>query len=317
MTDPDWAAEQAREKSLPEGGVEDLKQQLAELKSENATLRAEVHHLRRRDDTVNTAMTRIDEEMRLAAKLQRDFMPRTLPTLGRARFHSLFRPAGYVSGDLYNVARLDEKHVGFYMVDAVGHGMPAALLTMFMHQALQTKEIGEGTYRLLKPSETLDRLNEAMVEQDLSQSTFATAVVGIVNVETGAIMVAGAGHPNPMVIPKQGDPIELPTEGTLLGIFPGEKFPDTAYTLKPGDRLVIYTDGVEVAFPKPSQGDDEVRYDQDRWRSELLAARGCAADEMLVRLSMAIDSQTGSLTPGDDLTMVLLDFLEEVPKAPG
>ena len=77
-------------------------------------------------------MTRLDEELRLAAKLQQDFLPKQLPQVGPIHFHSLFRPAGYVSGDLYDVMRLDEKRVGFFPVDAVGHGMPAALLTMFI-----------------------------------------------------------------------------------------------------------------------------------------------------------------------------------------
>src|SRR5260221_832124 len=84
------------------------------------------------------------------------------------------RPAGYVSGDLYDVARLDETHVAFCIVDAVGHGMPAALLTMFIKRALVSKEIGPGGYRLLPPSETMRRLNYALVEQNLSAATFST-----------------------------------------------------------------------------------------------------------------------------------------------
>src|SRR5207249_7672462 len=121
------------------------------LQSEITELQLEVNALRCRDESLKFYMHRVDEEMRLAARLQQDFLPKSLPQLGRVHFHALFRPAGYVSGDLYDVMRLDEKHIGFYMADAVGHGMPAALLTMFIKNALVTKQITDNGYRLLTP----------------------------------------------------------------------------------------------------------------------------------------------------------------------
>ncbi len=106
--------------------------QLDAVHAEVEELRAELNLLRRRDETLNFYLHRLDEELRLAARLQQDFLPRELPQLGPVHFHTLFRPAGYVSGDLYDVVRLDQRRVGFYLADAVGHGMPAALLTMFI-----------------------------------------------------------------------------------------------------------------------------------------------------------------------------------------
>ena len=99
--------------------------------------------------------------------------------------------------------RLDEKHVGFYMADAVGHGMPAALLTMFIKNALVTKQITPGGYRLLNPSETMAHLNEALVGQHLSHATFATAIYGYVNTETLEATFARGGHPCPILVPRE------------------------------------------------------------------------------------------------------------------
>jgi serine phosphatase RsbU (regulator of sigma subunit) len=310
--------------SVSPGSPSELLAQIQELREQNAMLRAEVSHLRRRDDTVNYTIARIDEELRLAARLQQDFMPRVMPVVGNIRFHTLFRPATYVSGDLYDVSRLDERHVGFYMADAVGHGMPAALLTMFMRQALQTKEITSSSYRLLRPSETLKRMNEVLVEQELSEATFATAVCGLINTETGQLLVSSAGHPRPLIIPTQGEAIELETEGSLLGIFPDEKFSDVEYQLRPGDRLVLYTDGVEVAFRlpalEPTQHEvapgrslsfhKEPMFDNDRWKRELVALRELSCEEQLVRFSSEIDAQDGSLSPSDDLTVILVEMTE-------
>jgi phosphoserine phosphatase RsbU/P len=303
-----------------------LVRELHALREQNRLLRAEVRHLRERDHTVHQEITRLDEELRLAARLQRDFMPRNLPTLAKVRFHLLFRPAGYVSGDLYEAARLDEKHIGFYMADAVGHGMPAALLTMFIRQAMQMKETTANSYRLLRPGTSLGRLNAALVGQELANATFATALCGLINAETGELLLASAGHPRPLLIPRSGEVVELPTEGALLGIFEGEQFADTAHTLHDGDRLVLFTDGVEVAFTHPtphshphshpnphhnphnSAPDPNNSFDSDRWKHELLRLRDEPAEHMLNELASTLDSQRGSLTPGDDLTVLILEF---------
>src|ERR1700729_2181201 len=151
-------AEAAEDPTLPK-----LTRQIDVIQSEIGSLHDEINQLRKRDEALNFYMARLDEEMRLAARLQQDFLPKSLPQLGGVRFHTLYRPAGYVSGDLYDVMRLDECHVGFYIADAVGHGMPAALLTMFIKNALVTKQIDPSGYRLLTPGETMAKLNESLI----------------------------------------------------------------------------------------------------------------------------------------------------------
>ena len=105
-------------------------------------LRAELSMLRRRDDTLNLYMHRLDEELRLAARLQQDFLPKTLPAARHGAVpHAVpprrvrqRRPVRRRCGSTSGTS-------GFYMADAVGHGMPAALLTMFLKHALVTKDI--------------------------------------------------------------------------------------------------------------------------------------------------------------------------------
>src|SRR5437868_3997548 len=148
-----------------------IEKQVESVVREMEALRGELEAVRRRDEALNTYLRKMDEELRLAARLQQDFLPKSMPQVGRVRFHTLFRPAGYVSGDLYDVMRLDERRCGFYMADAVGHGVPAALLTMFIKNALVTKEITAGSYRLLDPGTAMARLNDALVGQNLSYAT--------------------------------------------------------------------------------------------------------------------------------------------------
>src|SRR3954470_15833381 len=202
--------------------ISNIERQMDSLQTEMTSLQDEVNLLRRRDETLGFYMQRVDEEMRLAARLQQDFLPKNLPQLGKIRFHSLYRPAGYVSGDLYDVMRLDESHIGFYMADAVGHGMPAALLTMFIKNALVTKQITSDGYRLLSPGETMAGLNDSIISQNLSYATFATAIYGYINCHTLEASFARGGHPNPVLSRPDGAVEDLTVDGSLLGIFPEE-----------------------------------------------------------------------------------------------
>ena len=276
-------------------------EQLGGLQDEIQTLQAEVNGLRRRDETLRFYMHRLDEELRLAARIQQDFLPKFLPQVGAVHFHSLFRPAGYVSGDLYDVMRLDEDHVGFFVCDAVGHGMPAALLTMFIKRALVTKEILPSGYRLLEPSETLAHLNTALVDQALSQASYATALYGLINTRTLQVRFSRGGHPSPALLRADGR-LEFPeATGALLGIFPDEVFSVTDIQLAPGDRLFIYSDGIEVGFCGDNIGDNQ------RWQDELHRRRGLPTEQLLQQLSEELDRQSGSLQPKDDLTIIAME----------
>ncbi len=280
-----------------------IDQHLDVLQAEIDELKDEINVLRRRDETLNFYMHRLDEELRLAARLQQDFLPKTLPQIGAVHFHTLFRPAGYVSGDLYDVMRLDESHVGFYMADAVGHGVPAALLTMFIKNALVTKHIDPTGYRLLTPVEAMTRLNDLLIQQNLSASTFATAIYGLINVRTHTLSFARGGHPHPILLGSDGTTRELVADGGLLGVFPGETYSPATVQLSPGDRLIVYSDGLEVAF-----SDSPEDINPQRWREELDLRRGMTPADMVTDLSARLDRENGSLMPKDDLTMIVIEI---------
>ncbi len=272
-----------------------------ELESEIQTLRAELSLRKKRDDTLKYFMQQFDEEQRLAARLQQDFLPKEMPQIGRIHASCLFRPASYVSGDFYDVMRLDEHHLGFFIADAVGHGMPAALLSMYIKRALITKEITPGGYRLLAPSESLALINQALIEQNLSAATFATALYGYINTQTLEMTFARAGHPAPIIIGRDGDFQTLEADGSLLGVFPDETFSNGHATLKPGDRLFTFTDGVEVCFS------DDGKLDTTQWQNELVKRRHLNGQDFIRDLTRQLDEETGSLTPKDDLTVLVLE----------
>ena len=90
------------------------------------------------------------------------FLPKVDEAIGGVRFATVYKPASWVSGDIYDVFRVDERHVGFYVADAVGHGMAASLLTLFIKRCLTPKRIEADGYTVLCPSEAIAVLNDGL-----------------------------------------------------------------------------------------------------------------------------------------------------------
>ena len=110
----------------------------------------------------------IDLELEMARRIQQSMLPQILPDTPPAYFAVHYRPSGRVGGDFYDVFRLDENHLGFYVADVMGHGIPASLLTIFLKKAVKAKEISGREYRLLPPDEVLQHINREMIAQALA-----------------------------------------------------------------------------------------------------------------------------------------------------
>jgi len=262
-------------------------------------LQRELQAKRKLQSQASAKEKELNEELRLASRLQRDFLPRRLPEVGPVRFAALYRPAGWVGGDIYDVARLDETHVGFYVADAVGHGLPAALLTMFIKKAFQTKRIVGNTYQIVPPEAALEELNTDISEQQLSGCPFCTAVYGIIDTASLVLTFARAGHPEPVLIRPDGSCRSLPSRGTLLGVFPEETFESRQVQLAAGDRLVFYSDGIEPVLKDRSNDDGRGGLFADWF--------GRSRQEILFQLNEWLDSPD-SKAPDDDVTVLIMDI---------
>jgi phosphoserine phosphatase RsbU/P len=261
-------------------------------------------------DGLRGEISRMQEELQLAAHVQREFLPRGMQPVGEVRVEAFWRPASYVSGDIYDVMRIDEQHIGVFVADAVGHGVPAALLTMVICRALPAKDTAGRTYRIVPPAEALARINADLIGHRGRTTRFATAVYAVVNCVTGHVRLASAGHPAPLVMRAHGES-ELPsTGGGLLGVFDGEQYPEIELHLAPGDRLLMYTDGFEQAFPGDPTGSRRARLPSKRYIEEFeaLASAGSPA-EMVRQLGRRVDMQFGSLQQADDLTLIVVERL--------
>lgn len=261
-------------------------------------------------------IARMQEELQLAANVQREFLPKAFPQVGQLNVAAFWRPASYVSGDVYDVVRLDEDHIGVFVADAVGHGVPAALLTMVICRGLPAKETSPGSYRIVPPGEALARINAEMIAHQGRTTRFATAVYCVINGRTGHVRMSSAGHPPSLVLQASGGTRMLDTGGGLLGVFDSEVYPDSEFTLEPGDRLLMHSDGFEQAFPGDPTGSRRARLPSKRYLEEFeaLAAADSAA-AMVEQIGRRVDMQFGSLQQADDLTLLIVERARSVDHA--
>lgn len=268
-------------------------------------LERELQHFQRLGDHMNKYFGEIGQEMRLAGRLQRDFLPRAMPNMAPLRFSALYRPASWVSGDIYDVFSIDPQQAGVFIADAMGHGVAAGLLTMFVQQSMITKRIEAGGYRYVSPSEAIETLNDCLVRQKLPNCQFLTAAYAIIDARTLELRMARGGHPYPLWIKADGEIDEIRAIGGLLGVpdIPAE-FTETTVQLAPGDKLVFYSDGVEDILLKPktdrSASGSDVTDAMRRW------SRG-DADTLIASIGDHLDHQEGSLHPADDVTVVVVE----------
>ncbi len=273
---------------------------LIRVKERSEQLAVKAADLQRASVKLHEAKQQMDQELELARRLQESFLPQTLPTLPGVRFAVKYKPYASVGGDFYDVFRLDEKHVGFYIADAMGHGVPASLLTIFVKKGVRAKEISGKSYRLVPPNEVLARLNIDLIDQQIPDLPFITMAYMLFNVQDRTMQFSRAGHPYPLYIPKVGKPDYWQLDGSLLGVFETQ-YRQQERQLHPGDKLLLYTDGMDAA----SFGDQPIGM------ASLLAAgeahRDLPVDQWVDRLASDLFTQTRQ---SDDLTLVGMELVE-------
>jgi len=278
-----------------------------------AHLAREVRMLQKIEGNLHVEFGRLQEELQLAAAVQREMLPKALPEIASLRIGTLFRPVGYVSGDIYTVERLSERSVGIFLADAVGHGVPAALMTMVISRSLRFREAMSEKGRMLSPGEILTRLNEEMLlHQECfgGNGRFATAICCIIDVPARRIVMASAGHPQPLRINATGQCCKVPVEGAMLGIFPNEQYAEVVVELAEAERLLMFTDGFETAYPNAAADLFGRRLPNERYIEQMSGATtgtGHPAD-VLETLRLTLNEQLGSLHQVDDITAVCFDF---------
>lgn len=248
-------------------------------------------------------LDRMNEELLIAAKVQRDFLPDKLPISDRLDAAVLFRPAGVVSGDIYDAVRLDDRFTAFFMADAMGHGVPAALMTLFMTRSVPTRA-GDAN---ADPAASLAALNAEMAASRGGPTRFSTAVCGVIDTHTGRVTIASAGHPPIIVIGPTGVRY-IEASGLLLGVLPDTEYERVEFTLEQGETMLVHSDGLDDALrthPNPIPPGGPPSHPRLA-HLHTLATQSTTPNpaDAINAIEQLLDSMSGSLNPLDDITVM-------------
>ncbi len=184
----------------------------------------------------------IRRDLQRAEIIQRALLPHVPPQLNGYSVHAVYRPGRHVGGDLYDVVQLDQDHLGFYVADATGHGITAAMLSVLFKQRVVLTDPING--QPLSAGDVLTSANRAMAEAGLAPGLFLSAAYALVDLATGAVTLASAGSPPVVHQRAAGETKLLHRTGPALGLAQRARFTEYRFDLERGDRLLFYTDGL-------------------------------------------------------------------------
>jgi sigma-B regulation protein RsbU (phosphoserine phosphatase) len=244
------------------------------------------------------AAARIDKELEYAKQIQLSALPTNYPTGDDYRIYAQMIAAKEVGGDFYDFYKLSDTTVAFLAADVSGKGIPAAMFMMTAKTIL--KDLAESGMAV---NDIFTKANEKLCENNES-GMFVTAWMGILDLTTGQVQFANAGHNPPLLKRADGSFEYLKTRaGFVLAGMEGVRYRSGELTLYPGDRLFLYTDGV----PEATNTENKL-YGEDRLLAFMNQNASAEATEFLPALKANIDAFVGEAPQFDDITMLMLDY---------
>jgi sigma-B regulation protein RsbU (phosphoserine phosphatase) len=256
-------------------------------------------------DTLERAKS--EQELSLARRIQRSFLLSSFPSMPRLEVHAENISSKQVSGDFYDVVPAGGDAFLVAIADVAGKGVPAALLSSMLQASLRTQA---PTTR--STAEILRNIN-ALVYRSTATEQFATFFLARVEESRLRLTYSNAGHNFPLVFRRGGGREALERGGTVVGILETAEFEEAEIALQPGDRVVLYTDGISEATP-----DGTTLFGEDRLCAlvESLPPDTSARDTTAAILA-GVRAFLGDTEPGDDMTVLALRVLEREPARTG
>lgn len=245
----------------------------------------------------------VQSDLETAARIQRKMLPQEFPPFPNRSEFSIYaemHPARQVGGDFYNFFMLDEHHLGFVIADVSGKGVPAAL-----YMAVSRTMLKSIASQIEDPGECLSTVNTMLIpESDLT--TFVTAFYGVLDTRTGVVRYCNGGHNLPYILRIDGTVEQVEsTDGLLLGKIEPMEFGTKTFTLEPGEKIVMYTDGVTEATA--SNGD---MYEEPRLEKFLANHAEDDLNKMVRSLVVDILKFMGKADQSDDITILTVEYAD-------
>lgn len=239
---------------------------------------------------------RLDADLRIAHDIQQSMVPDSFPRIPGVDVSAILRPAREVGGDFYDVFRVGPAEIAFLIGDVSGKGVAAALMMAVASTRLRTLGATESD-----PAMILGQVNRELAT-DNDACLFVTAFLCILNPDTGEVRYANAGHNEPLIVRADATAEFHPVDRTLpLGIIEETVYTNESLVLRPGEAILLYTDGVTEAFNAEHQALGE-----DRLRAGLSGRDLPTAKALVTAAESLVDSFVSGAPASDDLTALAL-----------
>jgi sigma-B regulation protein RsbU (phosphoserine phosphatase) len=251
------------------------------------------------DDRKN--LQAVQRDLSTAARIQKAILPQRFPPFPdrhEIAIYAEMHPAKDIGGDFYDFFFIDDTHLGFVIGDVSGKGIPAAI-----YMAVARTMIRSIASQVLDPALCLSKVNEMLIPESDS-NTFVTVFYGVLETTTGLILYCNGGHNLPFLVRQGGTAEQIEdSPGILLGKFANIVFEPNALQLKPGDRIVMYTDGVTEAMNSA-----EDMYEEDRLQCLLESYKPDSVNNLVRGVLVDVLTHVGKADQSDDVTVLSLEY---------
>lgn len=259
-----------------------------------------VHYMRTARERRALALEkeRIAAELSLATRIQLSALPKEFPKREKFHVYASMTPAKEVGGDFYDFFMMDEDHLGLVIADASGKGVPAALFMMVSSALIRNAAVGE-----YSPAKVLTTVNHQLCTRN-PEEMFVTVWMGVLEVSTGRLTAANAGHEYP-ILKRPGKSFELfkDRHGLVLGAMDGVRYREYEIQMEPGTKLFVYTDGLSEAT-----NGSTVQFGTDRTIDALRGREDGSPEELVRAVLDAVETFVADAPQFDDLTMLCVEY---------
>ncbi|HHV71581.1 MAG TPA: SpoIIE family protein phosphatase [Clostridia bacterium] len=242
-----------------------------------------------------------------AKRIQQAFLPADFLSFGEVEFSADYIFSERLGGDFYNIFPLTEKVIGMYIGDVAGHGVPAAMMTVFIYQTIEGRNFSKNIDREIYPNTVLQELYRIYNETDFPADMYIVMLLATFNVETGRLIYSSAGiNTSPIVISRNKEKKFLEHEGfpiCKLGNLYEPVYINYELNLEPGDKILFFTDGLTEVI----NSNGEI-FGEERLYEILEEGVNQSAYDLKETILKEVVNFIGDKPPSDDITFFILSY---------